>query len=301
MSPTFNLTLESDQSWTGVRVKSLEFWVFTEPSSEGGYIYPNSRWKDFLTIELPNDYTNLSVGPYTNPIPLSNNGLTKEIVLRSSVDGFNFNLTMNMDGQIYDITPFYSVEVPFTSANAETTQLRRIADREKRNNAIAKISGSIIGFAGDITKHVAGMSSGTPDATIIAQGGKLTGSLGGFVTDVWTGVNAIKAADAAKYQTTYSQNVDVVGAVNAYYGMTLFRIDQPYNEAEVEYAIDNVGYTTAIIIPSSNKPWNPLNVSPSVGYNPIRYHYINLYGKAPQNVVKQLEQILTRGTKVYYS
>lgn len=309
MSPTFSLSVEVENEpgvlvpTIGTRIKEVEFWTFTKPLPDvkDGYTYPDAQWKDFLTVELPNWYTNIAVGPYTNPIPLSNNGLTKEIVLRSSIDGFNFNLTMNMDGQIYDITPFYNVEVPFTSANAETIQLRRIADREKRNNAIAKITGSIIGFGGDITKQVGGMSAGTPESVIIKGVGSAVSSAGGLVTDIWTGVNAIQAASAAKYQTTYSQNVDVVGAVNAFYGMTLFRLGQPYNEAEVEYAIDNVGYTTAIIVPNTRNPWNPLELTPYVGYNPTRYHYINLYGEAPQNIVRQLEGILTRGTKIHYA
>lgn len=303
--PTFTVGIDIATTSSAARVTELAFWTFCErvsPSDPSlGYSYPTGRWKNFLAVELPNNYMNLSVGPYTNPIPLSNNGLDKTILFRVSIDGMSFNLTMNMDGQIYDITPFYSLEVPFTSIDAETAQLRRIADREKRNNAIAKITGSTISFLGDTTKQIGGMSPGSPESVVVKGVGTMVSNAGDLTTDIWTGINAIQAASAAKYQTTYSQNIDVVGAVNAYYGITLFRLDLPYNEEEVEYAINNVGYTTAIIIPSSNKPWNPLNVSPSVGYNPIRYHYINLYGKAPQNVVKQLEQILTRGTKVYYS
>ena len=299
---TFSLEFPRQENQSSFRAPGCGFWVFTKQvSTDNTYAFPNPEWKEFLTVELPNDYTNLSVGPYTNPIPLSNNGLDKTISLRASVDGFNFNLALSMDGQLYDITPFYSVEVPFTSVDAETVQLRRIADREKRNNAIAKIVGSSISFGGGAAKDIGGMGAGTPESVIIKGVGTIIDRAGSLTTDIWTGINAIQAASAAKYQTTHSQNIDMVGAINAYHGLTLFRMYLPYNEAEVEYAIDNVGYTTAIIISNDKRPWNPLDLANTVGYNPTRYHYINLYGEAPQNIVRQLEGILTRGTKIHYA
>lgn len=273
------------------------FWLML--SQEGGNpVYPEPGFRPFMNITVPNDYKNIAVGVFSNPVNIINNGKESTLKLLSCVDAFNFNLMMEFQGAQYDITPFYKVELPFTSINGETAQLRRIADQEKLMNAVAKITGSTIKAAGKGLSAVKGQSSGTPGDTTAGRAGSLLSAGGTWVQDVWTGVNAIVAASAEKYQTTYEQNIDIVGAINAYYGIMLFKKDNTYNDAEVQYAINNVGYQTQHLVEVGVPPYNPYNLS--TGYNPIKYGYINLYGSCPQNIISQLEAIFLRGVKIYY-
>ena len=293
MSKTFSIQNRNIQS-----SPTYNFWVFTNQVGTS-YSYPYPYTRMFSSITIANNFKNVSVGPWSNPIPILNNNENNIVQLFTSIDGFNFNLYLNLQGNLYDITPFYSLEMPFTPINGETAQLRRVADREKRNNAIAKIIGGTISEVGNGLSIWTGGESGTPKKTIISRVGQTLSSAGSYLEARAANVNAIIAASANKYQTSYSQSIDVVGMINGIYGLVLFRKANTYNDAEVSYAIDNAGYETNIIVPDIRYPWNPLNLT-NIDYNPTRYSYINLYGAAPQNIIKQLESILTSGTKIYY-
>lgn len=318
MSKTFSTTFVEWEDKSGsfiwnlpfIKTKQVQLWLFldveivvgeTGEDPEFVKTYAKPDWRNFLIKTLDNNYKNISVGAFTNPIPLSNNGREKVINLKVSIDAFNLNLMLIMDGRNYDITQFYSLEVPFTAINAETAQLRKIADREKRENAKAKIIGSSMNFLGQQLSTWTGASIGSPQDVTFGKIGSTISGIGTTGQSIATAVNAIQAADAAKYQLTYGQEIDIVGPINAYYGLVIFRMTNTYNTREVTYAINNLGYETSIPVTWEKDPWNPLNLDSTTAYNPTRYAYINLYGAAPQNIIQQLENILTSGTKIFYN
>lgn len=281
--------------------EGYDVWLFTEAIISGDtttYSYPSAEYRRFLSGNVSNDYKNTAIGPFSNPVPIVNNGKSLPIDLAVSIDAFNFNLLFGVQGQNYDITSFYSVDIPFTPVNGETAQLRRIADREKLQNAVAKMVGATVSQVGSGLTGGAGTSSGTPKDVLTSRIGGMMSSTGSYITNIWTNTNAIAAATVEKYQNSYGQSIDIVGAINAYYGLCLFQKTQTYNDAEVQYAIDNAGYETNYLVPADRTPDNPYNLN--TGYNPIRYSYINLYGSCPQNIISQLERILTSGVKIWY-
>jgi hypothetical protein len=108
----------------------------------------------------------------------------------------------------------------------------------------------------------------------------------------------IRTATAQKYQTNYGQDVESDSAINIYYGLGYFTFAAVDNQEEVDFTIDNYGYSMGVV-PTTDLPYNPFNLES--GYNPTSYSRINLFGSCPQNTLNQLEGILTKGTKIYYS
>lgn len=270
------------------------------------YFYKNrttGRLPDVKLIQLEeydlgNDFKMVGVGTYTNPIAAQNNGTSNKMKLYMSISSYNIYLYLNVYGQMLDITEMFKLNAPFTAINAETAQLRRLADEEKRGKAVSQIVSKSIGMVGKMISTWGGASGGTPGDTIVSKAGSTISAVGEYAGNIANAAIDIKTATAKKYQTNYGQDVESSAAINVYYGLGFFFLSNVDNQEEVDFAIDNYGYSMGVV-PTTVLPYNPFNLES--GYNPTCYSQINLFGSCPQGTLNQLESILRKGTKIYYS
>lgn len=291
--PIQNMEDPTQQTWGEIRPK-----IYAQAADNFFYIYPDPIYLEMATYEIPNDFSIVGVGLATAPVPAQNNGTTNTIGLYISLDDTNIFFYLNIYGQMLDITELVKFQIPYTVINGETAQLRRLADEEKKAKAIAKIASSTGKFISGSMNSLVGVSEGTPSATLASKGSSFAGGIFSYGSDVANSIVDINVATAGKYQTSYGQQVDSSGPMNAKYGVGYYKLSEIDNEAEVKQVVDMFGYTTTLA-PITDIPYNPFNLT--TGYNPISYSRINLFGSAPQSILNELEGILTKGTKIYYS
>lgn len=292
---------EYDNPITGLTDSVMMYTVFQnldDPSISMVNIAPNGDLYKLKDYEIPVNYKITGIGPYTTVMSAQNNGTTNTMSLLCSVSNFGFRLYLNIYGQMFEITEFFKLNVPFTAINGETAQLRRLADEEKRDKAITKmVTGTISGIGKEI-QNWTGTSSGTRGAAVANKIGGTLQNIAKTTETIVTAAIDIKTANASKYQTNYGQDVESDSAINIYYGLGYFTLAAVDNQEEVDFAIDNYGYSMGVV-PTTDLPYNPFNLES--GYNPTSYSRINLFGSCPQNTLNQLEGILIKGTKIYYS
>lgn len=262
------------------------------------YEYPTGELITLKSYGSYNNFKNVAAGVYTNPVKAQNNGTESQIRLYGSVNDYGFHFFLGIYGQVFEITEFLKLEVPFNSINGETTQLRAIADLDKRDKAIANILNKSVEAYGSLIKGALGTSEGTAFSTKASKIGSFIQGLGKYANTISNSVIDIRNATASKYQTNYAQDLASNAMLNAWQGLGIFRVETVDNQEEVNFAIDNYGYTMGVV-PTTDLPYNPFNLES--GYNPTSYSQINLFGSCPQSTLNQLEEILTKGTKIYYS
>lgn len=291
--PVQNIEDPTEQAWGYIRPK-----LYAAAATNFYYVFPDPIYIEMATYDIPADFSIVGVGLATSPVPAQNNGTVNKMTLYMSLDDINVGFYLNVYGQMLDITELLKFQMPYTAINGETAQLRRLADEEKKAKAITKILTSTGKFIGNTMGGVVGASPGTSSATGAKMGGGIISNAAGLASDVANSIIDINIASAGKYQTTYGQQVDSSGAMNAKYGIGYFKLSTIDNEEEVEQAVDMLGYSTNLI-PSTDRPFNPFGLSE--GYNPTAYDRINLYGAAPQSILNELEALLRKGVKIYYS
>lgn len=291
---------EYDNPITGSTDSVMMYTVFQnldDPSISMVNIAPNGDLVKLKDYDIPVNYKITGIGPYTTVMSAQNNGTVNTMSLMCSTSNFGFRLYLNIYGQLFEITEFFKLNVPFTAINGETAQLRRLADEEKRDKAITKMVTGTIGAIGKEISNWAGTSGGSAGSTPAKVGGTLQ-NIAKTAETIVTAAIDIKTATASKYQTNYGRDIESDSAINAYYGLGYFTLAAVDNQEEVDFAIDNYGYSMGVV-PTTDLPYNPFNLES--GYNPTSYSQINLFGSCPQYILNELEGILTQGTKIYYS
>lgn len=276
----------------------MYIYIYGQQVPGGGYIWPDSQFLKLKTLTIPKDFKIISVGPITTPVPAQNNGTENPMSILCSISQANINFYLEIYGQRFDITELVKINVPFTAVNAETSQLRRLADQEKRDKAITKMITGSIAEVGNQIKNWTGVSEGTSGATMASKIGGSISSFANYYNAMASSHFDIRTASAYKYQTNYAQDVESSAFTNAFYGLGYFTLAAVDNQEEIDFAIDNYGYVMGVV-PTTDLPYNPFNLES--GYNPTSYSQVNLFGSCPQNILNQLEGILRKGTKIYYS
>jgi len=95
----------------------------------------------FKSINIFDNITNdadkfyvTGVGFLSKIIPFSYNGKNAEVKLGLSADNFDITLYMGVNGNLYDVTECFSIDIPYDYQNAEALQLQALKRNLNSNN-----------------------------------------------------------------------------------------------------------------------------------------------------------------------
>lgn len=88
---------------------------------------------DYLTNDTDKFYVT-GVGFLSKIIPFSYNGKNAEIKLGLSTDNFDITFYMGVNGNLYDVTECFSIDIPYDYQNAEALQLQALKRNLNSNN-----------------------------------------------------------------------------------------------------------------------------------------------------------------------
>ena len=268
---------------------------------------------------ITNDFKNLSIGTFNTRIPLVNNGTDAIVKLSLSITHFSFQLFLELNNQIIDITSDFEIEAPIDAVDSEKLSLLRL-QREQKNQLLDKESAYLKMQKGNIPAEQIGNW-----LRVLGNGfsGNLIGLLGGQINVAGNYVKSLGSIDLikSKYELSekeieresvlnnaplYSSNNGIFknnyNFVNAYYGIFILEI-VPDNTEFVNNSIKEFGYNTYQFINSLSLIGFSDTISiraKGYNYNYIKFANISVYGLFTQEIANKLNDILMSGVKIWY-
>ena len=254
------------------------------------------------TKTLPCNYKQFKVGTLLNAYDLVQNGTDITVKIGYYATNTDFNVYLNFQNQIYEITKDFMLDLPISVQTADVTQQQATAREVANLNAKLGITRGAMQLVGG----VADVALGATQANISSSWGKKlkgAGQITSGLMDVGSGIiNIISAnkqldiANRALYVSNKGTAINTSVSLNAYYGITIFEI-QPDNEIEVQANIDNCGYVCNEIV---DNLFNTITTGTTNKWNVMQFDYVNIYGKFTQRIADVLRDILNSGFKIWY-
>lgn len=254
------------------------------------------------TKTLPCNYKQFKVGTLLNAYDLVQNGTDITVKIGYYATNTDFNVYLNFQNQIYEITKDFMLDLPISVQTADVTQQQATAREVANLNAKLGISRGAMQLVGG----VADVALGATQANISSSWGKKlkgAGQITSGLMDVGSGIiNIISAnkqldiANRAMYVTNKGVEVLSNTALIALYGIVVYEI-QPDNEVEVQANIDNCGYVCNEIV---DNLLNTITTGTTNKWNVMQFDYVNIYGKFTQRIADVLRDILNAGFKIWY-
>ena len=254
------------------------------------------------TKTLPCNYKQFKVGTLLNAYDLVQNGTDITVKIGYYATNTDFNIYLNFQNQIYEITKDFMLDLPISVQTADVTQQQATAREVANLNAKLGIARGAM----QIVRGVADVALGATQAKISSSWGKQLKGAGQITTglmDVGGGIiNIISAnkqldiANRALYATNKGAEVLSNTAMIAVYGIVVYEI-QPDNEVEVQANIDNCGYVCNEIV---DNLFNTITTGTTNKWNVMQFDYVNIYGKFTQRIADVLRDILNAGFKIWY-
>lgn len=254
------------------------------------------------TKTLPCNYKQFKVGTLLNAYDLVQNGTDITVKIGYYATNTDFNIYLNFQNQIYEITKDFMLDLPISVQTADVTQQQATAREVANLNAklgIARGAMQIVGGVADV-------ALGATQANISSSWGKQlkgAGQITSGLMDVGSGTMNIisqkKQLDIAN-RALYVSNKGVEVSSNtvsiAVYGIIVYEI-QPDNEVEVQANIDNCGYVCNEIV---DNLFSTITTGTTNKWNVMQFDYVNIYGKFTQRIADVLRDILNAGFKIWY-
>ena len=254
------------------------------------------------TKTLPCNYKQFKVGTLLNAYDLVQNGTDITVKIGYYATNTDFNVYLNFQNQIYEITKDFMLDLPISVQTADVTQQQATAREVANLNAKLGIARGAMQLVGG----VADVALGATQANISSSWGKKlkgAGQITSGLMDVGSGIiNIIAAnkqldiANRAMYVTNKGAEVLSNTVLTAIYGIVVYEI-QPDNEVEVQANIDNCGYVCNEIVDNLFKT---ITTGTTNKWNVMQFDYVNIYGKFTQRIADVLRDILNAGFKIWY-
>ena len=254
------------------------------------------------TKTLPCNYKQFKVGTLLNAYDLVQNGTDITVKIGYYATNTDFNIYLNFQNQIYEITKDFMLDLPISVQTADVTQQQATAREVANLNAklgIARGAMQIVGGVADV-------ALGATQANISSSWGKQlkgAGQITSGLVDVGSGImniisqkKQLDIANRALYVTNKGVEVLSNTALIALYGIVVYEI-QPDNEVEVQANIDNCGYVCNEIV---DNLFNTITTGTTNKWNVMQFDYVNIYGKFTQRIADVLRDILNAGFKIWY-
>lgn len=238
-------------------------------------------------------YTLAGIGIADDIIPIKYGGFGLNGSLNLIVGSKSCEIVMKVGGTIRDVTPYFELPIWFSPISDSSFEQRVLNyDLNKkllflskaRNTLDLKANASRMRRENDIEKKF---------------------DLG--VEALNTGLNLIEngirksALNAEVYGNFEKNNSSGSPFLNAYYGLRMF-IYEPANPNFISDIIDNYGFEVEKYVKNLDLMLFD-GEERLLGDSPCSctFAWINITGNAPQNILRQLEEILLKNTKIYYN
>lgn len=268
-------------------------------------IYTNNDIVYTATKTLPCNFKQFKVGTLLNAYDIIQNGTEIMVKIGYSASLTDFNLYLNFQNQIYEITKDFMLDLPISVQTADVTQQQAAARELSQLSAKMGIASGALQIGSAVNDIAMGASK-------VAFGG-FTGHLGSMlkgaeqisnapfeagrgIMNIISSKKQLDIANRAMYVSNRGVQVLSNTAMIAVYGIIVYEI-QPDNEVEVQANIDNCGYVCNEIV---DNLFNTITTGTTNKWNVMQFDYVNIYGKFPQRVADVLRDILNAGFKIWY-
>ena len=254
------------------------------------------------TKTLPCNYKQFKVGTLLNAYDLVQNGTDITVKIGYYATNTDFNVYLNFQNQIYEITKDFMLDLPISVQTADVTQQQATAREVANLNAklgIARGAMQIVGGVSDVALGATQANISSSWSKQLKGAGQITNGLmdvGGGIMNIISQKKQLDIANRALYVTNKGVEVLSNTALIALYGIVVYEI-QPDNEVEVQANIDNCGYVCNEIV---DNLFNTITTGTTNKWNVMQFDYVNIYGKFTQRIADVLRDILNAGFKIWY-
>ena len=254
------------------------------------------------TKTLPCNYKQFKVGTLLNAYDLVQNGTDITVKIGYYATNTDFNIYLNFQNQIYEITKDFMLDLPISVQTADVTQQQATAREVANLNAklgIARGAMQIVGGVADVALGATQANISSSWSKQLKGAGQITSGLmdvGGGIMNIISQKKQLDIANRAMYVTNKGVEVLSNTALIALYGIVVYEI-QPDNEVEVQANIDNCGYVCNEIV---DNLFNTITTGTTNKWNVMQFDYVNIYGKFTQRIADVLRDILNAGFKIWY-
>ena len=254
------------------------------------------------TKTLPCNYKQFKVGTLLNAYDLVQNGTDITVKIGYYATNTDFNIYLNFQNQIYEITKDFMLDLPISVQTADVTQQQATAREVANLNAklgIARGAMQIVGGVADVALGSTQANISSSWSKQLKGAGQITNGLmdvGGGIMNIISQKKQLDIANRALYVTNKGVEVLSNTALIALYGIVVYEI-QPDNEVEVQANIDNCGYVCNEIV---DNLLNTITTGTTNKWNVMQFDYVNIYGKFTQRIADVLRDILNAGFKIWY-
>ena len=254
------------------------------------------------TKTLPCNYKQFKVGTLLNAYDLVQNGTDITVKIGYYATNTDFNIYLNFQNQIYEITKDFMLDLPISVQTADVTQQQATAREVANLNAklgIARGAMQIVGGVADVALGATQANISSSWSKQLKGAGQITNGLmdvGSGIMNIISQKKQLDIANRALYVTNKGVEVLSNTALIALYGIVVYEI-QPDNEIEVQANIDNCGYVCNEIV---DNLFNTITTGTTNKWNVMQFDYVNIYGKFTQRIADVLRDILNAGFKIWY-
>lgn len=254
------------------------------------------------TKTLPCNYKQFKVGTLLNAFDLVQNGTDITVKIGYYATNTDFNIYLNFQNQIYEITKDFMLDLPISVQTADVTQQQATAREVANLNAklgIARGAMQIVGGVADVALGATQAKISSSWSKQLKGAGQITNGLmdvGGGIMNIISQKKQLDIANRALYVSNKGVEVLSNTAIIALYGIVMYEI-QPDNEVEVQANIDNCGYVCNEIV---DNLFNTITTGTTNKWNVMQFDYVNIYGKFTQRIADVLRDILNAGFKIWY-
>ena len=254
------------------------------------------------TKTLPCNYKQFKVGTLLNAFDLVQNGTDITVKIGYYATNTDFNIYLNFQNQIYEITKDFMLDLPISVQTADVTQQQATAREVANLNAklgIARGAMQIVGGVADVALGATQAKISSSWSKQLKGAGQITNGLmdvGGGIIKIISRKKQLDIANRALYVSNKGVEVLSNTALIALYGIVVYEI-QPDNEVEVQANIDNCGYVCNEIV---DNLFNTITTGTTNKWNVMQFDYVNIYGKFTQRIADVLRDILNAGFKIWY-
>ena len=254
------------------------------------------------TKTLPCNYKQFKVGTLLNAYDLVQNGTDITVKIGYYATNTDFNVYLNFQNQIYEITKDFMLDLPISVQTADVTQQQATAREVANLNAKLGIARGAMQLVGGVADAALGATQANISSSWgkkLKGAGQITSGLmdvGGGIMNIISQKKQLDIANRAMYVTNKGVEVLSNTALIALYGIVVYEI-QPDNEVEVQANIDNCGYVCNEIV---DNLFNTITTGTTNKWNVMQFDYVNIYGKFTQRIADVLRDILNAGFKIWY-
>lgn len=255
---------------------------------------------------LSNNYKNYGLGMLDNIVPIKSNGSSISYSIRANITEMFNEFILQVDTSLVDITSSFNIEMPLSVQTADITQQQAIA-RSVKNQVLSYDKQQIeLRRWTDMTNNLvkggaSGFNVGSGDVGSMGSlVGSITGSLEG-VQNYMIGIEKNKLdkwqTNIEAYKTSTSISISNSKIYSLTYGIVVLRV-QPDNEDYINAMLEVSGYRTEAVVTD-----NALltTAQENKDYNIIKFDNVMTYGNIPHSIQMLINEILTKGIKIYFT